>query len=118
MADYSEDNDCKGVSGCAGASVLVVDDNQTIAQAVRRILEQDGWRVMLCFDGAEALRQIEKELPAAAVVDIHLPDISGLVLSSKLRQSFGPGRRIIILSGDTSMANLHSLPHGGATCFI
>ena len=37
MADYSENNDGKGVSGCAGASVLVVDDNQTIAQAVNAV---------------------------------------------------------------------------------
>ena len=52
------------------------------------------------------------------MVDIHLPDISGLVLSSKLRERFGPGRPIIILSGDASMENLRSLSHVGATYFI
>jgi CheY-like chemotaxis protein len=55
---------------------------------------------------------------AAAIVDIHLPDISGLVVSQKLREIFGPDVPIIVLSGDTSMQMLNSLPHVGATYFF
>jgi DNA-binding response OmpR family regulator len=55
---------------------------------------------------------------AAAVVDIHLPDLSGLVVSQKLREILGPQTPIIVLSGDTSMTTLNSLPHVGATYFF
>jgi len=44
------------------------------------------------------LKQVECEMLAAAVIDIHLPDFSGLVLSAKLRQQYGPKLPIIVLS--------------------
>jgi DNA-binding response OmpR family regulator len=98
--------------------VLVVDDNEMVAQALARLLGHEGWRVSVCYNGVDALKQVECEVLAAAVVDIHLPDISGLVLSSKLRQRYGPKLPIIVLSGDTSMENIRSLSHVGATYFI
>jgi DNA-binding response OmpR family regulator len=99
-------------------SVLVIDDNALLTKALSSILERAGYRPAICHTGAEALAYIEGNTPAAAVVDIHLPDISGLVLSSKLRERFGPVPPIIVLSGDTSMENIRTLPHVGATYFI
>jgi CheY-like chemotaxis protein len=98
--------------------VLVVDDNEMIAHALARLLRSEGWRVKICYSGLDALKQVECEMLAAAVIDIHLPDISGLVLSAKLRERHGPKLPIIVLSGDTSMENLRSLPHVGANYFI
>jgi DNA-binding response OmpR family regulator len=98
--------------------VLVVEDNEGVANALARLLEHEGWRVVLCYNGLDALRQLECTEPAAAVLDIHLPDISGLILSSKLRERFGPKLPIIVLSGDTSMENIRSLSHVGANYFI
>ena len=98
--------------------VLVVDDNELVAEAVSRLLRHEGWRVALSYNGLDALKQVECETLAAAVIDIHLPDISGLVLSSKLRQRYGPKLPIIVLSGDTSMENIRSLEHVGASYFI
>ncbi len=57
-------------------------------------------------------------IPAAAVVDIHLPDLNGLLLSQKLRTAFGPTPPIIVLSGDTSTETIRSLAHVGATYFF
>ncbi|HEV8603715.1 MAG TPA: response regulator [Tepidisphaeraceae bacterium] len=98
--------------------MLVVDDNESVVHALARLLSHEGWRVSICYNGMDALKQVEGEMLAAAVVDIHLPDISGLVLSSKLRERFGPKLPIIVLSGDTSMENIRSLEHVGATYFI
>jgi len=98
--------------------VLVVDDNQLVAEALAKLLRHEGWRVAISFSGLDALKQLECRELAAAVVDIHLPDISGLVLSSKLREKYGPKLPIIVLSGDTSMENIRSLSHVGATYFI
>lgn len=100
------------------ATVLVVDDNEAVARSLTRVLQREGYQVATFHSGLDALSYARNETPAAAVVDIHLPDISGLVLSSKLRELLGPVRPIIILSGDTSMENLKTLPHVGATYFL
>lgn len=98
--------------------VLVVDDNEMVAHALARLLSEEGWRVTVSYSGLQALKQVECEMLSAAVIDIHLPDISGLVLSAKLRQQYGPKLPIIVLSGDTSMENIRSLEHVGASYFI
>ena len=120
MASNTNNKDGNGDASREDARpcVLVVDDNQLVAQALSRLLSSEGWRVSTCYSGLDALRQVECEMLAAAVIDIHLPDISGLVLSSKLRQKYGTKLPIIVLSGDTSMENIRSLEHVGATYFI
>lgn len=120
MASNSNNKDGIGDASREDARpcVLVVDDNEAVAHALARLLSHEGWRVQICYSGLDALRRIDCEMLAAAVIDIHLPDISGLVLSSKLREQYGPKLPIIVLSGDTSMENIRSLPHVGATYFI
>jgi two-component system sensor histidine kinase RpfC len=120
MALNSNNTDGNGefVRGDSKPCVLVVDDNEMVAHALAKLLGAEGWRVAISYSGLDALKQVECETLAAAVIDIHLPDISGLVLSSKLRQQYGPKLPIIVLSGDTSMENIRSLEHVGATYFI
>ena len=81
-------------------------------------LQSIGYTPTLCRDGAAALAVAETIEPDAIVTDIHLPDISGLVLSQKFREKFGPDTPIIVLSGDTSTEVLKSLTHVGATYFF
>ena len=100
--------------------ILVVDDNEVVARSLAKILAAAGFEAEVFHRGAAALTHVAAQPapPAAAVVDIHLPDISGLVLSHKLREQFGPDMPIIVLSGDTSMETLNSLQHVGATYFL
>ena len=98
--------------------ILVVDDNQNVTRALSFLLKDAGYRPVVFHQGQAALAFSRDEIPVAALVDIHLPDINGLVLSQKLRDQFGPDVPIIVLSGDTSMENLKSLPHVGATYFF
>lgn len=100
------------------STVLVIDDNPTVTRALTSILDHAGYQVAPCHSGQEALNYAASEPPAAALIDIHLPDISGLELSQKLRDRFGPGWPIIVVSGDTSMENLRSLNRVGASYFI
>jgi len=99
--------------------ILIIDDSPIVTRALSQILQQEGYNTEVFHTGADTLDYAQKQLPiAAAIVDIHLPDISGLVLSYKLRESYGPDRPIIVLSGDTSIENIKTLPHIGATYFI
>lgn len=57
--------------------ILIVDDNQELADLLGQLFEQAGFRSQVVHRGREAIRAIEKEAPAAAVVDLLLPDVVG-----------------------------------------
>jgi len=106
------------LDGQAARSIIIVDDNQTVTKALRVMLGNAGYDVHAFETGLAALRHAAQSRPDAAVIDIHLPDINGLVLTQRLRDLHGPDTPLIILSGDTSMQTLNSLPHVGATYFF
>jgi len=99
-------------------SILIVDDNVAIAGALARILGAANFATHVYFRGNDALASAQNTAFDGAVIDIHLPDINGLVLSKKLRELWGPAKPIIVLSGDNSMEVINSLPHVGATHFF
>jgi two-component system sensor histidine kinase RpfC len=98
--------------------IMLVEDNENVARALKRYLESKGYGAPVFFTGRSALAHIEHTKPAAAVVDLHLPDLSGLVLIQQLRAQLGETTPIVVLSGDVSMATINSLPHVGATYFF
>jgi CheY-like chemotaxis protein len=99
-------------------TVLIVDDNEPTAKALAKVLGAAKFETAVYYRGGEAVEYAKSKSICAAVVDIHLPDLSGLVVTQKLRQHLGAAVPIIILSGDTSMETLNSLPHVGATYFF
>jgi len=99
-------------------SILVIDDSDLMTRALHALLARAGFVVSVCNTGLAALRIATEEKPDAAIIDIHLPDINGLVLTRRLRDLLGPAAPLVILSGDTSLETLNSLPHVGATYFF
>jgi len=99
-------------------TVLVVDDSQPTAYALAKIFATKGFNPVVVHRGGDALSYAERNSIDAAVVDLHLPDLSGLVVTQKLRERLGPETPIIIVSGDTSMEMLNALRHVGATYFF
>ena len=67
-------------------TILVVDDEETIREVVRRYLEREGYLVKEAADGYEALRIIQDDSPSLIVLDLMLPGIDGLSLTQHLRQ--------------------------------
>lgn len=99
-------------------AILIVDDSAATARGLSGLFEAAGYQPAIFLQGLSAIDFAREHRPAGAVIDIHLPDISGLVLSQRLREILGPAAPIIVLSGDTSMEVLNSLPHVGATYFF
>lgn len=66
--------------------ILVVDDEETIREVVRRYLERDGYTVREAGDGYQALDIIRETPPDLIVLDLMLPGIDGLTLTQRLRQ--------------------------------
>jgi len=70
-----------GVSG----AVLIVDDNPRFRSRARRCLENAGYDVVAeAADGAQALEAARRHRPAAVLLDIRLPDRSGLEVAERL----------------------------------
>ena len=97
---------------------MLVEDNNVVAGALKRYFEANGYGAAVFSTGRSAIAHVESARPAAAIVDLHLPDLSGLILIQQLRQKLGPATPIVVLSGDVSMATINSLPHVGATYFF
>jgi two-component system response regulator MprA len=65
--------------------VLVVDDDEPIAAALRRALEYEGLRVAVAHDGYAALDEARREPPDLVVLDLMLPGVDGLTVCARLR---------------------------------
>jgi FixJ family two-component response regulator len=97
---------------------LIVDDNELVARGLQGLFKHAGYHTAAFTEGLAAMEFARRQPAAGAIIDIHLPDISGLVLSQRLREILGPTAPIVVVSGDSSMEVLNSLPHVGATCFF
>jgi DNA-binding response OmpR family regulator len=98
--------------------ILIVDDNPAIGRSLAKVLQFENYQTVVTLRGLEAIDYARGNRYAAVFVDVHLPDLNGLVVSQKLREILGPDTPIIIVSGDTSMEVINALPHVGATYFL
>jgi DNA-binding response OmpR family regulator len=67
-------------------TVLVVDDEAAIAEAVRARLDSEGYRVLVAADGPQALETAERERPDLVVLDLMLPGMDGLEVCQQLQR--------------------------------
>jgi len=67
-------------------TVLVVDDERTIADVVARYLEREGYRAVIERDGEQAVEMAERERPDIVVLDVMLPRLDGLQVMALLRR--------------------------------
>src|SRR5688572_33467399 len=74
--------------------ILIVDDDRSLRDALRRTLVLGGFQTLSADDGEQALSQVASAAPDAVVLDVGLPGIDGLEVSRRLRAS---GNRVPIL---------------------
>jgi two-component system, OmpR family, alkaline phosphatase synthesis response regulator PhoP len=78
-------------------TILVVDDELSIRTVVRSYLESEGYSVLLCENGRQALNLIEQHRPTLLILDLMLPEMDGLEIATQLRQSSDPALRDIYI---------------------
>lgn len=71
----------------AKAKILVVDDEEDIRELVELNLSHEGFKVLSCETGEEALEKAGSELPDLIVLDLMLPGIDGLEVCKKLKSN-------------------------------
>ena len=67
--------------------ILVVDDEQEIADLVTLYLQNDGYEVYTCYDAHSALAYVAKMHLQLAILDVMLSDMSGFALCQQIRQT-------------------------------
>ena len=71
------------------ARILLVDDEQAIVDAVAYALRGDGFEVDVCMTGDETLAAIDRQAYDLAILDIMLPDLSGVEVCRRIRAQTG-----------------------------
>jgi two-component system alkaline phosphatase synthesis response regulator PhoP len=71
----------------AKAKILVVDDEEDIRELVELNLSQEGFKIISCESGEEALEKAGAELPDLIILDLMLPGIDGLAVCKKLKSN-------------------------------
>jgi chemosensory pili system protein ChpA (sensor histidine kinase/response regulator) len=65
--------------------IMVVDDSITVRRVTQRLLQREGFRVVLAADGLQALERLQDELPTVVLSDIEMPRMDGFDLARNIR---------------------------------
>lgn len=89
-------------------SVLIVDDNARFRSRARRWLEDGGFEVVAeAADGVSALEAARSQRPAVVLLDVQLPDMSGLAVADRLARE--PDPPAVVLTSTRDAADLGDL---------
>lgn len=84
-------------------ALLIVEDDEKLSRSMERFLTQRGFVVHLVGTQAGAIAALGKATPDAAILDVHLPDGSGLHVLEYLRQ-VGSSIPAIVMTANDSLA--------------
>lgn len=94
-------------------TVLVVDDEPVLAEMVSMALRYEGWNITTAGDGLSAIAAARRQRPDVVVLDVMLPDMSGLDVLHKLR-SENPGLPVLLLTAKDAVEDrIAGLTAGG-----
>jgi CheY-like chemotaxis protein len=87
-----------GITGETMTKVLIIEDNETLNEAYKLILEKDGHEVTTAFNGEEGLEKLKDVSPDLILLDMLMPKMDGLEFLRHFNPSNFPKTTIIILS--------------------
>ncbi|HVN62108.1 MAG TPA: response regulator transcription factor [Gaiellaceae bacterium] len=99
--------------------VLIADDHKLILEGVRRALEDDGDFEIVgeATNGAQVLPLVSQTRPDIVVLDLHMPQVDGLICLDQIRTRF-PETKVVILSVSTDEQLIESVLKRGASAYI
>ncbi len=97
--------------------VLVVDDDRTLRDTLKQVLEQWGYEVQLAADGIEGLQQVKRGQTDLVVAELRLPRLPGLEMLRRIR-TISAGFPVIIITGHPSLADAVEAMKLGALDFF
>jgi len=95
--------------------IVIVEDNPAIAAYIDEVLREEGYLTHICSNGANGLVAIAQRAPSLVLLDLHLPDMTGMELLAQARQALGLALPIVMMTASTEQPDWRS---GGATAFL
>ncbi len=99
------------------ASILIVDDDPGTLQSIGDVLERRGHAVRTATQARAALELLTDRSVDAAILDLHLPDVSGLVLLQAIKTS-APATEVIIITDQASATTAIEAINSGAFGYV
>jgi len=99
------------------ARILVIDDESAIRDAMRMILEYEGYECLMAATGPDGLALVERERPDLVFLDIKMPGMDGMEVLSRLRGQF-ESVPVVIISGHGTVTTAVEATKMGAFDFI
>jgi adenylate cyclase len=98
----------------AAPRALVVEDNATDREMMRRLLVGEGWEVMVAGNGRDALNQLKSEQPNLILLDLMMPEMDGFEFLAEFRKTakFASTPVIVVTAADLSLED-HRRLNGG-----
>jgi two-component system, OmpR family, response regulator TrcR len=92
--------------------VLLVDDEPALTNLVKMALHYEGWVVEIAHNGREALAKFDRVSPDVLVLDIMLPDVDGLRILQRIRESDAYTPTLFLTARDSVMDRVTGLTAG------
>lgn len=97
--------------------VCLLDDDASVLKATTRLLDSVGWRVNAFTDPATFLEHAATHCPEVAVIDVLMPEMSGLEVQTRLRR-LSPSTRVIVLTARDDPSVRRMAMNAGASAFF
>ncbi len=101
----------------AGEHILIVDDERSIQDALKGVLEDEGYRVTAVGSGADALTAVSEDMPDLVFLDIWMPGMDGLETLANLKR-VRPESTVVMISGHGTIETAVKATRLGAWDFI
>lgn len=99
-----------------GTTIIVIDDEVQMRRLLRTTLENEGYKVIVAENGADAVRTCESARADLAILDLGLPDIDGIEVLKKLRSWLQ--YPVIIVSARTDEQDIIAALDAGANDYL
>ncbi|MEM4700959.1 MAG: response regulator [Candidatus Bathyarchaeia archaeon] len=99
------------------ARILIVDDDENIRKVLTTILEEEGYTVDEAENAKKAIDKTKRNVYNLALIDIRLPDMEGIELLTKMKDTV-PKMRKIIITGYPTLQNAIEAVNRGADAYI
>ncbi len=99
------------------ARILIVDDDKNIRKVLTTILEDEGYVVESVGTAKKAVERTRKKFYNLALIDVRLPDMEGIELLTKVKDTT-PKMRKIIITGYPTLQNAVEAVNRGADAYI
>jgi DNA-binding NtrC family response regulator len=99
------------------ARILIVDDDENIRKVLTTILEEEGYQIDSAETAKKAIEKTRKNFYNIALIDIRLPDMEGIELLTKMKDTT-PKIRKVIITGYPTLQNAIEAVNRGADAYI